>query len=96
MQGDLKQERIRQDRQRTGEGDSKHYKQVSHGATLIFDDVFYSTSTHFFLLEIDSMRNLGEHGPESVKHGLSVDDIKDERLAREKNDLHLRIYSPAK
>ena len=38
--GDLKQERIRQDRQRTGEGDSKHYKQVSHGATLIFDDFF--------------------------------------------------------
>ena len=38
-QGDLIQERIRQDRQRTGEGKSKHYKQVSHGATLIFDDV---------------------------------------------------------
>ena len=28
------------DRQSTGEGKSKHYKQVSHGATLIFDDVF--------------------------------------------------------
>ena len=39
-QGDLKQERHRQDRQTTGEGKSKHYKQVSHGATLIFDDVF--------------------------------------------------------
>ena len=39
-QGDLKQERHRQDRQMTGEGKSKHYKQVSHGATLIFDDVF--------------------------------------------------------
>ena len=41
-QGDLKQERHRQDRQMTGEGKSKHYKQVSHGATLIFDDVYYA------------------------------------------------------
>ena len=29
------------DRQSTGEGKSKHYKQISHGATLIFDDVFF-------------------------------------------------------
>ena len=36
----MKQERIRQDRQRTGEGNSQQYKQVSHGATRIFDDVF--------------------------------------------------------
>ena len=35
------------DRQSTGEGKSKHYKQISHGATLIFDDVsiFVLTST---------------------------------------------------
>ena len=36
---DLKQVRIRQDRQRRGKGNSKHYKQVS---TVIFDDVFMS------------------------------------------------------
>ena len=47
-QVDLKQERIRHDRQRTGEGNSKHYKHVYHGGTLIFDDVFtlsYSGAT---------------------------------------------------
>ena len=51
----MKQERIRQDRQRTGEGNSKQYKQVSHGATLIFDDVFNLFISFNIILNVVTM-----------------------------------------
>ena len=43
----------------TGEGKSKFYKQVSHGATLIFDDVFFLLQ-ELSLIFLSSEDDLGE------------------------------------